>query len=390
MKRDSLWMLHGATVLIMLIVFGCIWWKARRSKHVQDALMDEARGTDGTRHWERVYASRPGHFKRRMKLLGFEARGVLGFGPQDIRLLARLPDGTPLRLTYPRDRAAARWIGNPGLGNSNLHWMSLGEGGEQIMLSADTGFNAVQSREASADLYAQIVPPGQVPQSARRDFALESNPASLTVVVLFFALLAFAAIDGAVLNTPELVGMAPVLWAAPGALLVAVPAYPLLVRKQVPSRESLMLSIALLVAMVPLLKRVDQLLAGGKRSYEYPLTEAAVLEPVEPGPRTLQMRRAREFWASSTSAPATASSGCTGRSGCGSCRRRNSSAGTASSMEPARGKTPMNSSAVDPVGSPLIFMTGHRRAPRMFVAYHVSVLPISILFASTSLTSVSK
>ena len=301
MTRDYLWMLHGATVLIMLIVFGRIWWRARRSKGVQDALMGEARAADGPRHWVRVYVSRPAHFRRRMKLLGFEARGILGFGPDDIRLLARLPDGTPLRLTYPRERAAAQWVGNPGLGSSNLHWMSLGEGSEQVMLSADTGFNAVQSREASADLFAQIVPPGQVPKAARTDFALESNPASLTTMVLFFGLILFAALDGAVLNTLELVGMAPVLWAAPAALLVSVPAYPLLVRKQVPSRESLvlsmLLSIGLLADTVPLLKRMDQLLAGGARDYEYTLVEPSVLEPVEPGPPTLQMRRTREYWA---------------------------------------------------------------------------------------------
>src|SRR3546814_16723242 len=66
-----------------------------------------------------------------------------------------------------------RWLGNVSIASANLHWISAAGNGRELMLSADTGFNALQSREATADLCRRIDPAFRLPDDARHDFALD-------------------------------------------------------------------------------------------------------------------------------------------------------------------------------------------------------------------------
>ena len=293
-----------AVTAVFVAVLLIIRNKAKRGKESQNGFLDSLRKENPNAALARVYAARSAHFRRRMKIVGFEARAVLQASPEGVRVIGVFNDGQPFDWLYPRNDLALEWIGNPGLASSNLHWISLGRGDRQLMLSADTGFIAVQSREATADLCALIDPGYSLPTIARTEFALEKNPASLAAIVLFFSLLLFAALDGVLLNPYDLVysrgvvGLVALL--LPSSAVLAIPSYLLLTRNRVPSRESLVLSMVLLMgvacAIVPGMKRIDQWLSSGPLPYEYRLVEGARLQPVRSGPPTLNFTRAREYW----------------------------------------------------------------------------------------------
>jgi hypothetical protein len=290
--------------VILLSFLGLLLWtagQARRTKRAQDRLV-ESLGQDGVEGWVRVMISRSAHFATPFKMIGFEARGLLVNLPDRVRILAELPNGERLDRSFPKRGLGLRWIGNPGLASSNLHWIALGSGPQELMVTADTGFNALQSREMTADICRRIEPSFRLPELARREFALEKNPASLGVVVLFFGLLGFAIIDGLILNNNQLVAGGWLRWGMPLGILFGPPVYWWLTRSQVPSRESL--TLAMLVSMVamgaylPAIKRVDQLLAPeGVQSYAYRLETDASLEPLTAGPPPLCFHRDREYWA---------------------------------------------------------------------------------------------
>jgi hypothetical protein len=286
------WTLLGV-VLVWLAV------RSRRAKKSQDALVRSLQGGDHL-NWFRIKLSTPHFFKRRMKLLGFESSAVLVNHPDRVRVLAELPSGERIDRSWPKNGIPLAWIGNQNLGSSNMHWLTLGTGPEQLMISADTGFNAVQSREATADICRMISPAFELPGLATSDFALEKNKASLAAVVAFFVLLAYALLDGMIINSTELVGYGKAPALTPLVAVLAIPVYLLLIRGRVPSRESLTLAILMalgfVLATMPALKRADQVLAGGARTYQYTLVSAGKLEPVEKGPPSLNFRKAREYW----------------------------------------------------------------------------------------------
>jgi hypothetical protein len=75
-----------------------------------------------------------------------------------------------------------------------------------------------------------------------------------------------------------------------------------LIRGKVPSRESMVLSMLFVVALelsfLPVVKRVDQLLAtDGAENYEYKLTKGANFEPLLAGPPVLKFPQVKEYWA---------------------------------------------------------------------------------------------
>jgi hypothetical protein len=276
-----------------------VYLKSRRAKKSQNGLVKSLEGTDYL-NWFRVKLSTPAFFRKRMKLVGFESSAVLVNTMDHVRVIAELRTGERLDRSYPKKELQLAWIGNPGLASSNMHWLSLGLGQQQIMISADTGFNAVQSREATADICRMIDPAFKLPELATSDFAIEKNKASLGLVAAFFGLLAFALIDGFFLNKYELVKYGNFLLLLPAMMVFAIPAYFFMVRNQVPSRESLTLSIlfamGLGIALVPVMKRADQLLAQTAQSYQYKLIKGGELQAVTAGPPDLYFRRTTEYW----------------------------------------------------------------------------------------------
>lgn len=288
-------------IVLALLLAVPVLKKAKRAKQTQDRLIEALPG-EAAGNWYRINITRPAQFARKFKLLWFEARGLLINTPGLIRIVAELPDGQRIDRAIPKDQLRMQWLGNSSLSSSNLHWLSVGAGDQALIISADTGFNAIQSREATADLWRKIAPQLPLPPTAATDFALEKNPASLAAVVGFFALLLLAVIDGVVLNQNELINWGRHFYGAPLVPLCAIPCYWLLSRRQVPSREALVLTMLLGLALsatyIPALKRLDQLLASeGAKPIAYRLGANASFESVDPGGPKLNFSHRKEYWA---------------------------------------------------------------------------------------------
>ncbi|GGX36851.1 hypothetical protein [Undibacterium squillarum] len=292
-------------LLIWISVSGVAFRKARRSKRAQNQIVD-ALDREGLRDWHRIYISRTPFFRKWLKFTTYETRGILINLPDAIRLIAEWPSGERIDQIFPKSSMHLRWHGiSGGIASSKLHWIAIGSTDSPLMLSADKGFNAMQSREATADLCRRINPDYLLPDIAKSEFALEKNPASLIIVTTFFLLLAFALIDGKFLNKYEWVRTTSNTWLLmPGmqiVMLLALPVYWWLSKSKVPPMESLTLSwliaITLGFAYIPAIKRVDQLLsAEGPQSYAYRLGDDGFLTPVSDGPPNIDYKNRKEYW----------------------------------------------------------------------------------------------
>jgi hypothetical protein len=289
------------TLLIMIGIALIAWRKSKQLKKTQEQLI-QAIDKNSASHWIRVNIASAQRFKKRFKIVPFDAKGIVINHPEHIQIQGQRIAGQKISRTIDKRDLHMDWIGNPNLASSNMHWIRIKVGGQSVYLSADTGMNALQSREATADLCRMINPHFKLPSTALNEFALEKNPASLTAVLVFFALMAFAFGDGLILNSHELLKLGGAAWAMPVAALLPLPAYALLTRQKVPSRESLaltsLLSVALLLSVIPVLKRVDQLLStDGAVSTAYRLDKDAQLKPVTEGPPVLDFGHQKEYWA---------------------------------------------------------------------------------------------
>ena len=290
-------LLGGVVVAVLLLTLR----HARRARRAQDRLIDQLPPAASGR-WFRVMLCRPAFFARWLRLQAFETRGLLVNADDHVRLLAEWPSGERLDRSLRKDALALQWVGNASLPSANLHWIRIGSGAQALLLTADTGLNAMPSREATADLWRQIAPPGALPVAAAHDFALEKHPATMTAMVALFALLLFAGVDGVVLNPFELLEGGLALWGVAAAAGLALPVCVGLLRLRVPGRESLglamLLGLAAALAWVPAIKRLDQWLAPeGVQSFAYRLGEDARFTPVEAGPPEIDFSNHRGYWA---------------------------------------------------------------------------------------------
>lgn len=299
---NVLWVLQAALLVVAIIILIITFIKAKRTKSLQIDILDKCRDEISRVPWKRVFVSDEEHFKKLRKLLPFQGRGVLLNYPDCVKIkVASLKNGALIERSFAKQELCLEWVGNPSLASSNLHWIGLGCGEDRLMVCADTGFNAINSREETADICRMIDRDFVLPKTALRDFALESNPASLSVVVLFFSLLAFALVDGAILNEYKLINKDVILWMSTPLMITGVPCYFVLAKNRVPSRESYMLSflltISLVISFMPIIKRLDQLLAGSELvSYEYKLTGEAKFEPINGEAPKLSFISYKEYW----------------------------------------------------------------------------------------------
>lgn len=291
--------IRAIPLLFILGLFLYVFLADRRLKKSQTRLIESLPANASTK-WFRVKLSRPAFFRRRLKMLGCEARAVLISDPEKIRVVGELGSGEMIDRTYNRDDLNLHWLGNASVSSANLHWISIGSDAEQLMLTADTGLNAIPSRESTADMCRMLAPDFVLPGIAKNDFALEKNRFSMTVIALFFLLLVYALLDGVVLGHHEIISLGPVRWVFPFLGLAAIPTYFILVRGKVPSRESITLSVLVAIGLqlsaVPFAARVDRSLASAQ-SYDYKLGDGASLTPLIDGPPDLHFRQTKEYWA---------------------------------------------------------------------------------------------
>ncbi|CAM3753879.1 hypothetical protein [Paracidovorax anthurii] len=302
-----------AMPVLQLALLGCflvVFYRQRAMKKRQDALVREFKGR---RCW-RINVARPAYFKRRLRFLPFEGKGILIDEGGALRLKGFWNrDERPFDVTIDPGQSRIEWLGNRSMRAGNLYWAQLTAPRGTVLFSADTGMNALPSREALADIFHALFPEQAPDEVQTADFALEKNPRSRAVVAAFFALLAFGLLDTFVVSHFELTDAQiarilrhPLTWLATlatGAALVAA-TYRYLLRGDVPARESMALAgllcaVAVLSAL-PAAKRLDQLLASGPtQMHDYRIASPAHLEPVNGGIGLPNMRfpRAKEYWA---------------------------------------------------------------------------------------------
>lgn len=300
-------------ILVQLLLLGIVLyvvWRNRAMKKRQDALVQDL---EGKRYW-RINMAREPFFKRWLRLMPFEAKGVLIDDGAQLRLRGFwLKGAKAFDVSVPKSDCQVEWLGNSTLRSGNLYWAKLTTMRWTLLFSADTGMYALPSREALADIFRSVFPQIPLDSSKTKDFALEKNPRSLTAAVVFLALLLFALIDSFVFNHFELIEaqMGSMLGKTivvalimAGVALLAVLLYRWLSKGHVPARESmvltLMLTMSVVAALLPAAKRVDQLLASQPAQlYAYRMTTPGNLEPVDTKAQLpkLKFPRMQEYWA---------------------------------------------------------------------------------------------
>ena len=294
------------SILVALLV---VTWKSRRQKKQQDLLVADLKG----QHFWRVNLATEGFMGKLLRLSPFEAKGILIDEGESFRIKGFWQkNGHPVESTWLKSAVKVEWIGNTKLRAGNLHWARLATAKGQLYFCADTGINALNSREALSDIFRSAFPDIKLTEHHTKDFALEKNARSLLAVGLFFALLFFALIDTFVWSNFELadaqIGILLTHPIALTALLIGLPlllfsAYQWLLGGKVPARESWalasMLTVAILSAATPALKRVDQALdTEGTLNRDYLVTGMGTLEPIDKTQDlpSLRFRRANEYW----------------------------------------------------------------------------------------------
>ncbi|MFG6486993.1 hypothetical protein ACG04R_09940 [Roseateles sp. BYS78W] len=291
--------LQVALLLALLGLLFSVLRHQRRTKRGQDELLRELQPTLGARRWFRVNVSRPAAYRRVLKMLPFEGKGLLIDEGGQLRLLAVLPGSGRLERVWPLRTQELRWVGNASLGAGNLHWLALGHGEAGVMVCADTGMNALQSREATADILRALLPGEALVAAALTDFALEKNRTALVTCALFLAVLCLTLLDMA-LSEHELLSPRHLYLITAALGLSGLLAYPLMVARRVPAREAMVVSGLLAIALCGGLTRgalrLDQWLAGSAVATDYRLEGRARLVPVQPGPPAVSLPQVRDYW----------------------------------------------------------------------------------------------
>ncbi|MDA8521617.1 hypothetical protein [Acidovorax sp. NCPPB 4044] len=303
-------LLFALAQLVLLAVMLPLFFRYRSMKRRQDSLVQSLKGQ---RFW-RINVARPRFFERWLRLLAFEGKGVLiAEGDHSVRIKGFWnKDGRAFDVLIDLRQSRAQWLGNRTLRSGNLHWGQLTTPRGEILFTADTGMNALLSREALADIFRAVFTELELTEEQTQDFALEKNPRSRVVMVLFFALLFFALIDTFVVSRFELTDAQifrilrhPLTWAGTlvSGVLVWLLTYRQLLGGGVPARESQALTgllvTVLLLSALPVAKRIDQVLADAPaKNYDYRITGVARLEPADPrlGLPPMTFPRAKEFW----------------------------------------------------------------------------------------------
>lgn len=146
-----------------------------------------------------------GFFQRFLRWFPFEAKGVLIDEGERFRVKGFWQkDGAPVESTWLKSAVQVEWVGNTSLLAGNLHWARLITPKGPLYFCADTGINAVNSREALSDIFRSAFPDIELTEAHTNDFALEKNARSLATTWLLFALVFFATLDTFVWSKFEL------------------------------------------------------------------------------------------------------------------------------------------------------------------------------------------
>lgn len=298
-------------VLFQLVLLVAMRFEHRRQKALQDELVG---AVSGLPFW-RVAVARPEHLRRLLKLSAVQALGILVDEGQTVRIRVRWNASQPaVDIVLPKTAAHHPvWKGRLSLLAGNFSWAEVSSTSGNLMITAGSLLQPYASREALADILRAAFPGMALPAEAAKDFSLDRNPWSVAAIMAMFGLFFFAALDTYVFSRYELIdaqllGFArdPLLMALASLFVIAAAwaSYKLLRRGAVPATESgalaALVAAAAALALVPALKRADQLTASAPAmNHPYRVADhATTLKPVDAtkGLPTLRFKRAPEYW----------------------------------------------------------------------------------------------
>lgn len=292
----------SATLLVFAVFVACLLlsfgWRIRlagRREQARTALRASHVGAATGLEWMPVQVSRPTWYRRLHT--GHEAGGWLGIDAEadTVRLLAQRSDDDVIDRSWSLAQTGAR----PGsLRSSSLPGILIGS--EPLLLAGDAGANELRSWRATRGLLQRLAPAGSsIPANL---FPIGSNRWSLACSVLFFVLILYGLADGFTMPYLALV-LPPAVDRVEDLLpLLALLAVPLLRRGRVPSNAAwalaIMLAIALKIASLPLLQRIDALTATDTFAEQpYRLQADGSFAPLAEGPPALRLRGALRNYA---------------------------------------------------------------------------------------------
>lgn len=299
--------------LLYLVLLGFLLYlylRNRRFKKIQQQMLAKL---EGQRFW-RINIARPKFISRFIRIVPYEATGVLIDEGDHFKIKGYWQkNGKLAESTVLKSNMEVHWIGNKTMRSGNLHWAQLKTSRGDLMISADTGMNALRSREGLEDIFRGAFPNYKLSTLETADFALEKNPRTRVAMVVFFSLLMFSLLDTFVISKYELIDSQIGMMLLNSATLAAVLAgfgvvmyamYIYFIKGNVPARESWVLSTFLTAMVVlsigPVAKRFDQALAASpSQDYAYRIVDGVKLEPVNASLNLPKLRfpRVREYWA---------------------------------------------------------------------------------------------
>jgi hypothetical protein len=305
--------LQAVTAIAVLGFVLYLAWRTRQFKKQQQKILLKIKGQ---RFW-RINIARPEFVSRWLRITPYEATGVLIDGDDCIKIQGFWQKtGKMVESTFLKSELNVQWLGNPSMRSGNLYWAKLTTARGDLLICADTGMNALRSREGLEDIFRNAFPDYALSDEQVVDFALEKNPRTRLAMIALFSLMAFALIDTYVISKFELIDhqlanilLNPIIL---GVLLVGYGVglyalYRYFIHGNVPARESWVLSGFLvgifLLSLAPLAKRFDQIFAKTpSQDYSYRVVDEMRLEPLDASLQLPNLRfpRSREYWAQFT------------------------------------------------------------------------------------------
>ena len=307
----TFFIIFQATATILALVFVLrLYLRVKQFKKQQQKIL--SRLEKGQPFW-RINIARPEFMTRLVRLFPYEASGILVDDGDSFKILGFWQKGSKtVESRLLKSELTVAWLGNTSMRSGNVYWAQLKTPRGSLLISADTGMNALKSREALEDLFRGAFPDVELSDNETADFALEKNLRTRVAMMIFFALAAFALLDTFVFSRFELTDHQLLQFLVNPlaiAVLMVIPAgglyalYRWLINGDVPARESWTLSsflvLTCLLAAAPAAKRLDQALAQTpSQDYSYRIAGSR-LEPQDPSlqlPR-LNFQKSREYWA---------------------------------------------------------------------------------------------
>jgi hypothetical protein len=311
--KTMILILQAVTVIAALGFVLYLAWRTRQFKKQQQKMLSKIKGQ---RFW-RINIARPEFVSKWLRVTPYEASGVLIDEGDHFKIHGFWQKtGKIVESTFLKSELRVQWLGNTSMRSGNLYWAQLTTARGDLLISADTGMNALRSREGLEDIFRGAFPDFELSDKEIADFALEKNSRTRLAMIVLFTLMGFALIDTFVVSKFELTDhqLANILLnpLALGVLLVGYGGglyalYRYFIQGNVPARESWVLSSFLagifLLSLAPLAKRFDQIFAQTpSQDYAYRVVDGTKLEPLDTSLQLPNLRfpRSREYWAQFT------------------------------------------------------------------------------------------